>query len=174
MRSLMWRPASRPPTCSPEPRRRRKPRRRWLAGLFLAVTAACSTPQPAASPYDVLITNAQIVDGSGSAARRGSVAITAGKIAAVGDVGGTATRTIDARGRTLAPGFIDLHSHSDMTLLTDGNGQSKIRQGVTTEVIGESGSVAPRKPTVATGGGEQRTSPCSPCEYHQGELSSHQ
>jgi N-acyl-D-aspartate/D-glutamate deacylase len=45
----------------------------------------------------------------------------------------------------VAPGFIDMHSHSDMPLLTDGNGQSKIRQGVTTEVIGESGSVAPRK-----------------------------
>ena len=45
----------------------------------------------------------------------------------------------------MAPGFIDLHSHSDMPLITDGNGQSKIRQGVTTEVIGESGSVAPRK-----------------------------
>ena len=114
-----------------------------LAGLFLAV--ACSTPQPAVTPYDVLITNAQIVDGSGSPARRGSVAITAGKIAALGEISGTATRTIDARGRTLAPGFIDLHSHSDMPLVTDGNGQSKIRQGVTTEVIGESGSVAPRK-----------------------------
>ena len=114
-----------------------------LAGLFLSV--ACSTPQPAVTPYDVLITNAQIVDGSGSPARRGSVAITAGKIAALGEISGTATRTIDARGRTLAPGFIDLHSHSDMPLVTDGNGQSKIRQGVTTEVIGESGSVAPRK-----------------------------
>jgi N-acyl-D-aspartate/D-glutamate deacylase len=45
----------------------------------------------------------------------------------------------------VAPGFIDMHSHSDMPLITDGNGQSKIRQGVTTEVIGESDSVAPRK-----------------------------
>lgn len=146
MRSLMWRPA-----------RMWHPAQMWrpaLAGLSLLAALACSAPQPAAAPFDVLITNAQIVDGSGSAARRGSVAITAGKIAAIGDVSGTATRTIDAKGRTLAPGFIDLHSHSDLTLLTDGNGQSKIRQGVTTEVIGESGSVAPRKPMVATGGGE--------------------
>ena len=109
--------------------------------------AACSTtpPQATAPSFDVLITNAQIVDGSGGAPRKGSIAITGGKIAAVGEVTGTAARTIDAKGRTVAPGFIDLHSHSDMPLVTDGNGQSKIRQGVTTEVIGESGSVAPRK-----------------------------
>jgi N-acyl-D-aspartate/D-glutamate deacylase len=122
-----------------------------LAGLCLA---ACSTPPPAAPSFDLLITNAQIVDGSGGAARSGSVAITAGKIAAVGDVSGTATRTIDAKGRTVAPGFIDLHSHSDMPLITDGNGQSKIRQGVTTEVIGESDSVAPRKALSETAAGE--------------------
>lgn len=113
------------------------------------VAVACSTtpqaPSLQAPSFDVLITNAQIVDGTGGAPRQGSVAISGGKIAAVGEVTGSATRTIDAKGRTVAPGFIDLHSHSDMTLVTDGNGQSKIRQGVTTEVIGESGSVAPRK-----------------------------
>ena len=125
-------------------------RRPASAGLLLAISVACSTPQPAPPAYDVLITNAQIVDGSGGAARTGSVAISAGKIAAVGTVSGTATRTIDAKGRTLAPGFIDLHSHSDLPLVTDGNGQSKIRQGVTTEVIGESGSVAPRKDASVT------------------------
>ena len=125
-------------------------RRPASAGLLLAISVACSTPPPAPPAYDVLITNAQIVDGSGGAARTGSVAISAGKIAAVGTVSGTATRTIDAKGRTLAPGFIDLHSHSDLPLVTDGNGQSKIRQGVTTEVIGESGSVAPRKDASAT------------------------
>jgi N-acyl-D-amino-acid deacylase len=122
-----------------------------LRGLFVTTlaiaTGACSTtpPQVTAPSFDLLITNAQIVDGTGGAARKGSIAVSAGKIAGVGEVSGTATRTIDAKGRTVAPGFIDLHSHSDMTLVTDGNGQSKIRQGVTTEVIGESGSVAPRK-----------------------------
>lgn len=121
--------------------------------LLIAVFAsACSStpPQATAPSYDVLITNAQIVDGTGGAPIKGSIAIAAGKVAAVGDVTGTATRTIDAKGRTVAPGFIDLHSHSDMPLITDGNGQSKIRQGVTTEVIGESGSVAPRKAASAT------------------------
>ena len=72
-----------------------------------------------------------------------------GRIAAVGRVTGAAARIIDAGGKVLAPGFIDPHSHSDFALLTDGNAESKIRQGVTTEVIGESGSVAPQKPTAA-------------------------
>ncbi|MEY4096250.1 MAG: hypothetical protein RLZZ53_3449 [Acidobacteriota bacterium] len=123
-----------------------------LAILIALSVAACSStpPQATAPSYDLLITNAQIVDGSGGAPTKGSIAIAAGKIAAVGEVTGTATRTIDARGRTVAPGFIDMHSHSDMPLITDGNGQSKIRQGVTTEVIGESGSVAPRKAASAT------------------------
>jgi N-acyl-D-amino-acid deacylase len=121
----------------------------WVAAIAI-VAAACSTAPPQAPSYDVLITNARIVDGSGSAPRNGSIAIAAGKIAAAGEVSGTAARTIDAKGRTVAPGFIDLHSHSDMPLVTDGNGQSKIRQGVTTEVIGESGSIAPRKAASAT------------------------
>jgi N-acyl-D-amino-acid deacylase len=125
--------------------------RLFVAALAI-VCAACQNtrPQLAAPSYDVLITNAQIVDGTGGAARQGSIAIAGGKIAAVGDVSGTAAQTIDAKGRAVAPGFIDLHSHSDMPLVTDGNGQSKIRQGVTTEVIGESGSVAPRRAASAT------------------------
>jgi N-acyl-D-aspartate/D-glutamate deacylase len=117
------------------------------------VSACSTTPRQVAAPsFDVLITNAQIVDGTGGAPRQGSIAISGGKIAAVGEVSGSAAQTIDAKGRIVAPGFIDMHSHSDMTLITDGNGQSKIRQGVTTEVIGESDSVAPRQPRTPTGG----------------------
>ncbi len=112
--------------------------------LLLLSTWGCSSP-PAAPEYDLLITNARIVDGTGRAARNGSIAIADGKVAAVGDVAGAASRTIDARGRAVSPGFIDMHSHSDRPLVTDGRAQSKIRQGVTTEVIGESGSIAPRK-----------------------------
>ena len=67
-----------------------------------------------------------------------------GTIVDAGNITGPAGKTIDAGGKVLAPGFIDPHSHSDYALLVDGNAESKIRQGVTTEVIGESGSVAPR------------------------------
>jgi N-acyl-D-amino-acid deacylase len=121
---------------------------RGLSVITVVLLSCACTPQAPslkAPSFDVLITNARIVDGSGGPAVTGSIAIKDGKVAAVGTVEGAGTRTIDAKGRTVAPGFIDLHSHSDMPLVTDGNGQSKIRQGVTTEVIGESGSVAPRK-----------------------------
>jgi N-acyl-D-amino-acid deacylase len=114
------------------------------AGGFAALISA----QPQAQrPLDLLITNARIIDGTGAPAITGAVGVRDGRIAAVGRVSGPATRTIDAGGKVLAPGFIDPHSHSDFSLLTDGNAESKIRQGVTTEVIGESGSVAPQKPT---------------------------
>ncbi|MEW6320968.1 MAG: D-aminoacylase [Acidobacteriota bacterium] len=104
--------------------------------------AACA---PAREPFDLLVVNARIVDGSGGEPRSGSVAVRGGAIVGVGEVSGPAARVIDAKGRVVAPGFIDLHSHSDIPLVTDGHAQSKIRQGVTTEVIGESGSVAPRR-----------------------------
>src|SRR2546423_764425 len=102
-----------------------------------------AAPQPE-RPYDLLITNARIIDGTGGPSQNGAVAVRGGRIVAVGSVSGAAARTIDAGGKVLAPGFIDPHSHSDFSLLVDGNAESKIRQGVTTEVIGESGSVAPR------------------------------
>lgn len=105
------------------------------------VLAAAQQPAP---PFDLLITNARIIDGSGGPYRTGAVAVRGGRIAGVGQVQGAAARTIDAGGKVIAPGFIDPHSHSDMPLLVDGNAESKIRQGVTTEVLGESGSAAPR------------------------------
>jgi len=96
------------------------------------------------SGYDLLIINGHILDGSGSPWFDGSVAVKDGKIAAVGRLpNGAAQRVIDAGGLTVAPGFIDLHSHSDYTLLVDGKAESKIRQGVTTEILGESESAGP-------------------------------
>ncbi len=128
-----------------------------MARLHLALAAAAAlgvaaiAAQPPARPFDLLITNARIIDGSGGPSVAGSVAVRDGRIAGVGRVAGPAARTIDAGGQVLAPGFIDPHSHSDFTLLADGNAESKIRQGVTTEVIGESGSVAPQTPTAERG-----------------------
>ena len=96
--------------------------------------------------YDVAIVNASIIDGSGSPARPGQVRISDGLIAWIGDDTTTTTtvdearrdadRVIDAHGAVLCPGFIDIHTHSDLTLLVDGAGESKLRQGVTTEVVG--------------------------------------
>ena len=117
-----------------------------VAGLAMAERPP-ATEQSAARPLDLIITNARIIDGSGAASSSGSVGVRDGRIAAVGRVSGPAARTIDAAGHVLAPGFIDPHSHSDYALLTDGNAESKIRQGVTTEVIGESSSVAPQRPS---------------------------
>jgi N-acyl-D-amino-acid deacylase len=95
--------------------------------------------------YDVLIRGGHIVDGTGNPWFAGDVGIKNGRIAAVGRLpNATASRVVDATGRVVAPGFIDLHTHSDISLLADGTAQSKVRQGVTLDIMGESTSVAPR------------------------------
>src|SRR5262245_3465958 len=89
-------------------------------------------------PHDLLIRNGRIVDGTGNPWFMGDVAIRKDKIVAVGRVlDAGANRIIDAKGLVVAPGFIDMHSHSDFLLLEDGDAHSKIRQGVTTETLGE-------------------------------------
>ena len=118
-------------------------RARFAAVLAFLGGAAVLSAQPPG--YDLLIRNARIIDGTGNPWFSGEIAIQAGRIAAVGHlVAAHATRVIDAGGLVAAPGFIDLHTHSDLTLLADGNGESKVRDGVTLDVIGESTSVAPR------------------------------
>ena len=98
----------------------------------------------AAQDFDLLIRGGRIVDGTGNPSFMGDLAIRGNRIVAMGQVGVvTAKRTIDAAGLTVAPGFIDMHNHSDYTLLADGNAQSMIRQGVTSMVLGEGGSAAP-------------------------------
>ncbi len=99
-------------------------------------------------PYDILITGGTIYDGSGGAGMPGDLAIEHGRIAAVGkNISGTATKKIDATGLAVAPGFIDIKTHSDFTLPINPKAESKVRQGVTTEIIGHCGfSVAPALP----------------------------
>src|SRR5262249_48866858 len=110
-----------------------------LTILLLVYAALAQSPT-----YDLLITNAHIVDGTGSPWYKGSIAISGGKIVAIGRFGQVvAKRTIHAHDQVVAPGFIDLHSHSDFTILVDGKAESKIRQGVTTEILGEAASAGP-------------------------------
>ena len=94
---------------------------------------------------DILIKNGAVVDGTGKPAFKADVGIAAGRIAVVAEnIEQEVKRTIEARGLHLAPGFIDAHTHSDLTLLVNPRAESKIRQGVTTEVTGNcGGSPAP-------------------------------
>jgi N-acyl-D-amino-acid deacylase len=95
--------------------------------------------------HDVLIRGGLLLDGTGAAGRLGDIAIRDGRIAAIGDeLRGEAAKVIDARGLAVAPGFIDIKTHSDFTLPINPRAESKVRQGVTTEIIGHCGfSVAP-------------------------------
>ena len=113
--------------------------------LLVLVAAGCSrsSPQP---PYDVLVTGGTVMDGDGTPGRRADVGIRDGRIAAVGDLTAAAAgRRIDASGLVVAPGFIDMHNHSDYTILAEPKSESMIRQGVTTMVLGESRSAGPVK-----------------------------
>ncbi len=94
--------------------------------------------------FDVIIKNARVLDGSGKADFSADIAISGGVIVAVGDIGSDASRVIDAEGLVAAPGFIDIHSHTDLGLFIDPRAQSKITQGITTEICGNCGfSAAP-------------------------------
>jgi N-acyl-D-amino-acid deacylase len=98
--------------------------------------------------HDLMLRNGRVIDGSGAPGRRADVAIAGDRIAAIGEgLPGSASRVIDADGLVVAPGFIDIKTHSDFTLPINPKAESKLRQGVTTELIGHCGfSVAPVLP----------------------------
>jgi N-acyl-D-amino-acid deacylase len=120
---------------------------RYLRSLLIAALAVfCLTFARAQSsaPYDVIIRNGHIIDGTGSPWYSGDIGIRNGRIAAIGFLGAAqATRTIDAHGMVVAPGFIDMLGQSEMTILVNPHLPSKIFQGITTEFTGEGGSAAP-------------------------------
>jgi len=108
-------------------------------GVFL-FTRVRVNAEASAPPYDLLITNARIVDGSGNPWFRADVAIRDGRIARIGRLGSeTAGRTIDARGQILAPGFIDVHTHVE-SIYSQPAADNFVRMGVTTLVTGNCGS----------------------------------
>jgi dihydroorotase/N-acyl-D-amino-acid deacylase len=115
--------------------------------ILVLIAAACRVvgERPAAGrPYDLLLADGWIVDGSGNPRFRGDLVISGDKIAAVGHVPGAAAReTLDVSGMIVAPGFIDMLGQSETRVLIDNRVLSKITQGVTTEVTGEGGSAAP-------------------------------
>ncbi|MGZ4812442.1 MAG: N-acyl-D-amino-acid deacylase family protein [Terriglobales bacterium] len=116
---------------------------RWFAVLAIVflVTAVAAQQMPA---YDIIIRNGHIVDGTGSPWYAGDLGIRDGHVAAIGNLSAApAKHVIDARERVVAPGFIDMLGQSELTILVNPHVPSKIYQGITTEITGEGGSVAP-------------------------------
>jgi N-acyl-D-amino-acid deacylase len=111
----------------------------FLLSILLA-TSAMGQPPP---PYDIVIAGGTIYDGSGSEPYVGDVVIKSDRIVCVGKCGSTAKQVVDAKGLAVAPGFINMLSWSNESLIADGRGQSDIRQGVTLEVMGEGESMGP-------------------------------
>lgn len=117
-----------------------------LALTLLAALAGCaaSPTPPAAAHYDVIVRNGTLYDGSGAPGRRADVAITGDRVAATGDLAlARASLEIDARGRAVAPGFINVLSWANESLIVDGRGMSDLKQGVTLEIFGEGESGGP-------------------------------
>jgi len=117
---------------------------RFFLGILVMLPALGLAQGPAAEPFDVVIVGGHIIDGTGSPWYSGDIGIRDGRIAAIGRLEGAGRkRTIDAAGRVVAPGFIDMLGQSELAMLVDPRLPSKITQGITTEITGEGDSVAP-------------------------------
>ena len=115
-----------------------------LFAIILCAAAAQLAAQSSPAAFDLVITNGHIIDGTGSPWYSGDVGIRSGKIAAIGNLSAAPrNRTIDAAGRVVAPGFIDLLGQSELSILVEPRLPSKIYQGITTEITGEGNSAAP-------------------------------
>jgi len=115
-----------------------------ISALSALILAGCGSLPQKEPEYDILITGGLVVDGTGAPGYYADIGIRGDRIAAVGNLSkASAGRVIEARGLVVAPGIIDIHTHSDYSLLVDGNAESKIRQGVTTEILGEATSAGP-------------------------------
>ena len=119
--------------------------RTFLKTLSIFITTlTLFSCQPPGDSFDVLILNGRIVDGTGNPWYRADVGIRGDKVVAIGKLSGTnAKKTIDAEGKIVSPGFIDMLGQSELILLVDNRAMSKISQGITTEITGEGESPAP-------------------------------
>jgi dihydroorotase/N-acyl-D-amino-acid deacylase len=114
-----------------------------VCGGLLVATPLFAQPAPSQS-FDIVITHGHILDGTGSPWYSGDIGIRDGHIAAIGNLAAAPrTRTLDAEGKVVAPGFIDMLGQSELTILVDPRLPSKIYQGITTEITGEGNSAAP-------------------------------
>ena len=112
--------------------------------LYVLLAALMTGVEAQRQEFDLLIRNGRIVDGTGNPSYVGDLGVRDGKIVALGRLANrSATRSIEGTGLIVAPGFIDIHNHSDDTILEDGDAQSMVRQGVTSMIFGEGGSAAP-------------------------------
>src|SRR5438477_1861799 len=118
--------------------------RTWVCSLFFTVIIGGGQIASADAPFDIVIKGGTVYDGTGGEGHITDVAIRGDRIAGVGDFAkASAKKTIDARGLAVAPGFINMLSWSNESLIQDGRSQSEIRQGVTTEIMGEGESMGP-------------------------------
>ena len=116
----------------------------WLGYLFFTVIVVGGQIAAADAPFDVIIKGGTVYDGTGEEGHVADVAIRGDRIVGVGDFASAGPKkTIDARGLAVAPGFINMLSWSNESLIQDGRSQSEIRQGVTTEIMGEGESMGP-------------------------------
>src|ERR1022692_2131265 len=121
-----------------------------LLGLLLAMCSSSPASEPPSSDYDLIIEHGRIIDGTGAPWYAADLGIRAGRIAAIGRLDkARARKRIDATGRVVAPGFIDMLGQSELTLLVNPHVPSKIFQGITTEITGEGNSVAPVNEAIA-------------------------
>lgn len=121
------------------------PALRLFVVILLAFTAASAQQNIEAAGPDIVILGGRIIDGTGNPWYIGDIAITDGRIVAVGKIpGGIAKRVIEAKGMVVAPGFIDMLGQSETSLLIDNRSLSKLAQGITSEITGEGGSIAPQ------------------------------
>lgn len=115
-----------------------RPHRTVLAVVIALAAGVALAAQPPA--YDIVIRNGRVLDGAGNPWIAADVAVRDGRIARVGRVDGKGAREIDAAGRYVSPGFIDIMDQSGAALLLNGRAENKLRMGVTTAIGGEGGT----------------------------------
>src|SRR5215510_2816856 len=119
--------------------------RSFVSGaVLLALVLAAAIRSQSSLPFDIVIGNGRVIDGTGSPWYAADVGIRGGRITAIGRLAeAPAAQTIDAAGKVVAPGFIDMLGQSELTVLVEPTLPSKIFQGITTEITGEGSSIAP-------------------------------